>query len=32
MLPEIDRLLAIAHARAVDRHERATRRAADQQD
>ncbi len=32
MLPEIDRLLAIAHARAVDRHERAARRAADQQD
>jgi hypothetical protein len=30
-LPEIDRLLTIAHARAVDRHERATRRAADQQ-
>ncbi|WP_435207188.1 DUF6194 family protein [Micromonospora sp. bgisy143] len=32
MLPEIDRLIAIAHRRAVDRHERATRRAADQQD
>ncbi|HEX5542262.1 MAG TPA: DUF6194 family protein, partial [Micromonospora sp.] len=32
MLPEIDRLLAIAHARAVDRHDRAARRAADQQD
>ncbi len=32
MLPEIDRLLAIAHARAVDRHERAERRAADQRD
>ncbi|MFB6395936.1 DUF6194 family protein [Polymorphospora lycopeni] len=31
MRPEIDRLLAIAHARAVDRHERASRRAADQQ-
>jgi erythromycin esterase-like protein len=31
MLPEIDRLLAIAHARAADRHERAARRAADQQ-
>ena len=31
MLPEIDRLLAIAHARAVDRHERAVRRAADHQ-
>jgi erythromycin esterase-like protein len=29
LLPEIDRLLAIAHARAVDRHERASRRAAD---
>jgi hypothetical protein len=26
MLPEIDRLLALAHARAVDRHERAARR------
>ncbi|GGM58212.1 hypothetical protein GCM10011608_48950 [Micromonospora sonchi] len=26
MLPEIDRVLAIAHARAVDRHERAARR------
>ncbi|MEU4220787.1 DUF6194 family protein [Actinoplanes sp. NPDC026623] len=26
LLPEVDRLLAIAHARAVDRHERATRR------
>jgi erythromycin esterase-like protein len=25
MLPEIDRLLAIAHARAIDRHERASR-------
>ncbi|GIJ30632.1 hypothetical protein Vqi01_57940 [Micromonospora qiuiae] len=32
MLPEIDRLLAIAHARAVGRHERAARRAADHQD
>ncbi|SDY48393.1 Erythromycin esterase homolog [Micromonospora pattaloongensis] len=32
MLPEIDRLLAIAHARATDRHERASRRAADGQD
>ncbi|HEX5995727.1 MAG TPA: DUF6194 family protein [Jiangellales bacterium] len=32
MLPEIDRLLAIAHARAADRHERAARRATDQQD
>ncbi|MEU7801646.1 DUF6194 family protein [Micromonospora arborensis] len=31
MLPEVDRLLAIAHARAVDRHQRAARRAADQQ-
>jgi erythromycin esterase-like protein len=31
LLPEIDRLLAIAHARAVDRNERAARRAADQQ-
>jgi erythromycin esterase-like protein len=31
MLPEIDRLLTIAHARAVDRHERASRRAADHQ-
>ncbi|MFF5217942.1 DUF6194 family protein [Micromonospora sp. NPDC000442] len=31
MLPEIDRLLTIAHARAVDRHARAARRAADQQ-
>lgn len=26
MLPEVDRLLRIAHARAVDRHERASRR------
>ena len=26
LLPEIDRLLTIAHARAVDRHERASRR------
>ncbi|MEU5909315.1 DUF6194 family protein [Micromonospora sp. NPDC047527] len=26
MLPEIDRLLTVAHARAVDRHERASRR------
>ncbi|MEU5783816.1 DUF6194 family protein [Micromonospora lupini] len=32
MLPEVDRLLAVAHGRAVDRHERATRRAADQRD
>lgn len=32
MLPEVDRLLAIAHRRAVDRHERATRRAADPRD
>ncbi|GIJ36524.1 DUF6194 family protein [Micromonospora sediminimaris] len=32
LLPEIDRLLAIAHGRAVDRHERAARRAADQPD
>ncbi|GAA2194564.1 DUF6194 family protein [Micromonospora lupini] len=32
MLPEVDRLLAIAHGRAVDRHERATRRAADRRD
>ncbi|MCZ7423651.1 MULTISPECIES: DUF6194 family protein [unclassified Micromonospora] len=31
LLPEIDRLLTIAHARAVDRHERAARRAVDQQ-
>jgi erythromycin esterase-like protein len=31
MLPEIDRLLTSAHARAVDRHERASRRAAHQQ-
>jgi hypothetical protein len=31
MLSEIDRLLTIAHARAVDRHERASRRAADHQ-
>ncbi|MFJ6196915.1 DUF6194 family protein [Micromonospora sp. NPDC092111] len=31
MLPEIDRLVAIAHARAVARHDRATRRATDQQ-
>jgi erythromycin esterase-like protein len=31
MLPKIDRLLTIAHARAVDRHERTARRAADQQ-
>jgi erythromycin esterase-like protein len=31
MLPEIDRLLAITHARAADRHERAARRAANQQ-
>jgi erythromycin esterase-like protein len=30
-LPEIDRLLTIAHARAVDRHERAGRRAAGRQ-
>jgi hypothetical protein len=28
MLPEIDRLLTTAHARAADRHERASRRAA----
>ncbi|MEU7908787.1 DUF6194 family protein [Actinoplanes sp. NPDC049118] len=32
LLPELDRLLAIAHARAVDRHERASRRATDHQD
>ncbi|GIJ21979.1 DUF6194 family protein [Micromonospora lutea] len=32
LLPEVDRLLAIAHARAVDRDERAARRAADRQD
>ncbi|MET0415721.1 MAG: DUF6194 family protein, partial [Actinoplanes sp.] len=32
MLPEIDRLLAIAHGRAVDRHQRATRRAAEPRD
>jgi len=31
MLPEIDRLLAIAHTRAVDRHERASRRTTDHQ-
>ncbi|GAB3863273.1 hypothetical protein GCM10029963_71500 [Micromonospora andamanensis] len=31
LLPEIDRLLTIAHARAVDRHERAARRTPDQQ-
>ncbi|WBB80382.1 DUF6194 family protein [Micromonospora sp. WMMD882] len=31
-LPEIDRLLAVAHARAVDRHDRAARRAADRPD
>ncbi|WP_309232296.1 DUF6194 family protein [Micromonospora tarensis] len=30
LLPEIDQLLAIAHRRAVDRHERAARRAVDQ--
>ncbi|MFG1885500.1 DUF6194 family protein [Micromonospora sp. NPDC049102] len=30
LLPEVDRLLAVAHGRAVDRHERATRRAADE--
>lgn len=29
LLPEIDRLLAIAHARATDRHDRASRRTAD---
>ncbi|RIV40343.1 DUF6194 family protein [Micromonospora radicis] len=29
LLPEVDRLLAHAHARAVDRHRRATRRASD---
>ncbi|MEU8219470.1 DUF6194 family protein [Micromonospora taraxaci] len=32
MLPEIDRLLAIAHARATERHERSARRTADQQE
>ncbi|WCN80411.1 DUF6194 family protein [Micromonospora sp. LH3U1] len=32
MLPEVDRLLAIAHSRAAGRHERAARRAADQLD
>ncbi|MET8231844.1 DUF6194 family protein [Micromonospora sp. NPDC005298] len=32
MLPEIDRLLAIAYGRAVDRHERATGRAAHRRD
>ncbi|MFF0471315.1 DUF6194 family protein [Micromonospora zamorensis] len=32
MLPEIDRLLAMAYGRAANRHERAARRAADQQD
>lgn len=31
LLPEVDGLLAIAHARAVDRHDRASRRAADQE-
>ncbi|MEU7613674.1 DUF6194 family protein [Micromonospora sp. NPDC049204] len=31
LLPEIDRLLTVAHGRAVDRNERAARRAADQQ-
>ncbi|PYC64767.1 erythromycin esterase [Micromonospora arborensis] len=31
MLPEVDRLLAVAYARAADRHQRAGRRAADQQ-
>ncbi|WP_327025709.1 DUF6194 family protein [Micromonospora sp. NBC_01739] len=31
LLPEIDRLLVIAYARAVDRHERALRRTADRQ-
>ena len=30
MMPEIDQLLTIAHARAVDRHERASRRAAEE--
>ncbi|MDG4805778.1 DUF6194 family protein [Micromonospora sp. WMMD1120] len=29
LLPEVDRLLAVAHGRAVDRHERAARRSAD---
>ena len=29
LLPEVDRLLAVAHARAVDRHQRAVRRAAE---
>ncbi|MGC5290407.1 DUF6194 family protein [Micromonospora sp. DT231] len=32
LLPEIDRLLAVAYGRAADRHQRADRRAADQQD
>ncbi|MFD6752216.1 DUF6194 family protein [Micromonospora gifhornensis] len=32
LLPEVDQLLAVAHARAVDRHERAVRRAAGQQE
>ncbi|WFF01027.1 DUF6194 family protein [Micromonospora sp. WMMD964] len=32
MLPEIDRLLAIAHARATERHERAARRTTDQRE
>jgi len=31
LLPEIDRLLAIAHARAADRHRRSKRRSGDQQ-
>ncbi|MEK8109606.1 DUF6194 family protein [Micromonospora sp. M12] len=31
LLPEVDRLLAIAHGRAVNRHQRAARRASDQQ-
>lgn len=32
LLPEVDRLLATAHARAADRHQRATRRATDGRD
>ncbi|GAA0368714.1 hypothetical protein GCM10009541_08960 [Micromonospora gifhornensis] len=32
LLPEVDQLLAVAHARAVDRHERAVRRAAGKQE
>ncbi|WP_233196865.1 DUF6194 family protein [Verrucosispora sp. ts21] len=32
LLPEVDQLLAVAHARAVDRHERAVRRTAGKQE